>query len=82
MPCQYAVLSRKLRGHYSYYGITWNSVAVTRFRHEMRSRWRKWLSRRGGRSHMSWPQFLRLEEHYPLPVAIAVHSIYRRATNP
>src|SRR2546428_1185378 len=64
---QHAVLSRKLRGHYSYYGITGNSVAITRFRHEVRSRWRKWLNRRGGRSYMSWPQFHRLEERYLLP---------------
>jgi hypothetical protein len=79
---QHAVLSRKLRGYYSYYGITGNSVAITRFRHEVRTRWRKWLSRRGGRSHMFWPQFRRLEERYPLPAAIAVHSSYRRAANP
>jgi RNA-directed DNA polymerase len=79
---QHAVLSRKLRGHYSYYGITGNSVAITRFRHEVRSRWRKWLNRRGGRSPMSWPQFHRLEERHLLPAAIAVHSSYRRAANP
>ncbi len=79
---QHAVLSRKLRGHYGYYGITGNSVAITRFRHEVRSRWRKWLNRRGGRSSMSWPQFHRLEERYLLPAAIAVHSSYRRAANP
>ena len=79
---QHAVLSRKLRGHYGYYGITGNSVAITRFRYEVRSRWRKWLNRRGGRSPMSWPHFHRLEECYLLPAAIAVHSSYRRAANP
>src|SRR5262245_61194484 len=78
---QHGVLSRKLRGHYSFYGITGNSVAITRFRHEVRSRWRKWLSRRGGRSPMSWPQFHRLEERHLLPAAIAVHSSSRRAAN-
>src|SRR5947199_6989444 len=36
---QHAVLSRKLRGHYSYYGITGNSAAITRFRHAVRKRW-------------------------------------------
>jgi len=79
---QHAVLSRKLRGHYSYYEITGNSVAITRFRREVRSWWRKWLSRRGGRVPMSWAQFHRLEERYSLPAAIAVHSSYRRAANP
>jgi hypothetical protein len=73
------VLSRKLRSHYSYYGITGNSVAITRFRYEVRSRWRKWLNRRGGRPPMSWLQFHRLEERYLLPAALAVHSSYRRA---
>jgi hypothetical protein len=67
---------------YGYYGITGNSVAITRFRHEVRRRWWKWLSRRGGRSYLSWVQFARLEERYLLPAAIAVHSSYRRAANP
>ncbi len=44
---RHAVLSRKLRGHYGYYGITGNSVAITRFRYEVCSRRRKWLNRRG-----------------------------------
>ncbi len=52
-------------------------MVITRFRYEVRSRWRKWL-----RSHMSWPEFHRLEERYALPAAIAVHSIYRHAANP
>ena len=79
---QHAVLSRKLRGHYSYYGITGNSAAITRFRHAVRKRWWKWLRRRGGRSYLSWPYFQRLEARYALPAAIAVHSTYRRAANP
>src|SRR5438876_10806354 len=70
---QHAVLSRKLRGHYSYYGITGNSAALTRFRHEVRKRWWKWLRRRGGR-YLSWLHFLRLEGRYPLPAALAVQS--------
>ena len=79
---QHAVLSQKLRGHYGYYGITGNSVAITRFRHEVRRRWWKWLSRRGGRSYLSWIHFARLEERYLLPAAITVHSRYRWAANP
>jgi len=45
---QHAVLCRTLRGHYGYYGITGNSVAITRFRDVVRTIWRKWLNRRGG----------------------------------
>jgi len=79
---QHAQLGRKLRGHYGYYGITGNSVWITRFRYAVRRIWRKWLDRRGGRRGMPWPRFELLEERYPLPAAIAVHSIYRRAANP
>jgi hypothetical protein len=76
------VLSRKLRGHDGYYGITGNAVTITRFRHAVRAIWQKWLNRRGGRSSMPWPRFERLERRYPLPAAIAIHSTYRRAANP
>ncbi len=73
---------RKLQGHYGYYGITGNSVAITRFRYEARRLWRKWLNRRSGRPHMPWGRFHLLEARYPLPPAIAVHSVYRQAANP
>src|SRR5438552_4034307 len=80
--CQHAVLSRKLRGHYGYYGITGNSLAITRFRYEVRSRWRKWLNRRGGRSPMSWPHFIgsrnaiRSPQPSPSTPAIAVQRTH------
>ena len=79
---QHAALCRKLHGHYGYYGITGNSVAITRFRWEVRHRWQKWLNRRGARSPMPWPRFERLEQRYPLPGAIAIHSIFRQAAKP
>jgi hypothetical protein len=31
---------------------------------------------------MTWPRYAKLVERYPLPPAVVVHSIYRRATNP
>jgi len=79
---QHEMLVRKLRGHYQYYGITGNSEALWRFRYEVRGRWRKWLNRRAAHHHMPWDRFARLLERYPLPRAIAVHSIYRRVANP
>ena len=38
---QQAALSRKLRGHYAYYGITGNFQALNRFRFEVERLWRK-----------------------------------------
>jgi len=79
---QHAAMSRKLVGHFGYYGITGNSKSISRFRHEAIRSWRKWLDRRGQRKSMSWARFSRMLERYPLPPARAVHSIYRHAARP
>lgn len=78
---QHHDLSRKLRGHYGYYGITGNSAALGRFRYEVGKVWRKWLARRSQRKR-SWDHFNRLLERFPLPAAIAVHSTLRSAAKP
>lgn len=79
---QHAALSRKLRAHYAYYGITGNAPALVRFRHEVDRRWRKWLTRRSWATRLSWEKFSRLREHYPLPPVRVVHSVYRGAASP
>jgi len=66
----------KLQGHYAYYGITGNSVALDRFRHAVLCCWRKWLHRRSQRSLMTWATFNKLLEHHKVPPARCVHSIY------
>jgi hypothetical protein len=73
---QQQTLSRKLRGHDAYYGITGNGRALARFRHEVRRQWRKWLNRRSQAARLSWAAFARLVQRYPLPPARVVHSIY------
>ena len=73
---QQQTLSRKLRGHDAYYGITGNGRALARFRHEVRRQWRKWLNRRSHAARLSWAAFARLVTRYPLPPVRVVHSIY------
>jgi len=73
---QQQVLSRKLRGHDAYYGITGNSRALSRLRYEVQRRWRKWLNRRSHATRLNWSAFNRLLKRYPLPPARVVHSIY------
>lgn len=75
---QHQTLTRKLRGHYGYYGITGNYFGLHAFREGVRRAWRRWLSRRRRDGTMWWSQFRRLERTYPLPVARVVHSIYPR----
>ncbi len=76
---QHRTLWQKVRGHFAYFGITGNSEALRRFRHEVARIWRKWLSRRQRRGPLSWLRFTELLKRYPLPPAVVVHSVYRRA---
>ena len=78
---QHAVLCRKLQGHAAYYGITGNSPALARFRHEVLWVWRKWLlrRRRAWRARAGW--FSQLLKRYPVPSLRAVHSVYRGVAN-
>ncbi len=82
LPEQQRALSEKVRGHYSYFGITGNARALLRFREEVWRIWRAWLDRRGGRRRMTWDRLVRLREHYPLPPIRVVHSVYRLNANP
>ena len=75
---QHRVLCQKLRGHFNYYGITGNSERLAAFRYEVTRIWYKWLSRRNNQ-RPPWSWFNRLLKRYPLPPAIAIHSIYRVA---
>lgn len=79
---QQAVLSRKLRGHFNYFGITGNLRALQRFQRGVERAWCFWLDRRGGRKRMTWERFAVLLRHYPLPKARVVHSIYRLDAKP
>jgi hypothetical protein len=73
---QHHALSRKLRGHYAYYGVTFNYAALEVFRLETTRVWRKWLSRRSAaaRRTCTWRWMSRLLERLPLPAPRIVHS--------
>jgi hypothetical protein len=70
-------LSQKLTCHDAYYGIKGNSVALGLFRHLATRTWRRWLSRQRRDGAIPWAEFNRLLARYPLPAAIAVHSVCR-----
>jgi len=81
MADQHQTLVKKLLGHYGYYGITGNSVALTNFLYEVKRIWKKWLSRRSQKSYIDWPRFEALLKRYPLPAAVPIHSEYRIVAN-
>ena len=78
---QQSALAAMLRGHFGYFGITGNALALESFRKEALRAWRYWLARRGGKRRMPWERFWRLLGVYPLPRARVVRSVYRLNAN-
>ena len=74
---QHATLSRKLRGHDAYFGVTGNGRALVTLRHSVQRVWQKWLSRRSWAVAETWQHMNRILEAFPLPRSRVVHSIYR-----
>jgi RNA-directed DNA polymerase len=71
---QWRTLSRKVQGHYGYYGVTFNMRRIQGFYEQVRRSWRKWLNRRSRDRDMPWERFARLLERYPLPRPRIVHQ--------
>jgi hypothetical protein len=78
---QHVALSRKLQGHYAYYGVTGNFRALSQFFEQTKRIWHKWLSRRNSRG-ITWERMAAILKTYPLPRPRVVHSVYRTAANP
>ena len=53
-----------------------------RFLGAARGIWKRWLSRRGRDKPLSWPEFVRLEQHYRLPPARVVHGLLAAQRSP
>ncbi len=71
---QHARLSRVIRGHCAYYGITGNGRRIRWYHHQIVRAWRKWLARRGRHSNLPWQRFRAMLARYPLPAALIVHK--------
>jgi RNA-directed DNA polymerase len=65
---QYAMLRKKLAGHYSYYGVKGNINALQAVVFAVAKRWRFWLTRRSNRAQKTWVWFNGLLRRFPLPV--------------
>jgi RNA-directed DNA polymerase len=71
---QWKVLSRKVQGHYNFFGVTYNSKSLGMFYEQIKRSWRKWLDRRNRNRQMNWEKFNCLLERYPLPKPSIVHT--------
>jgi len=73
---QHRKVSEMLRGHYQYYGVTFNYLLLKCFLDKAKRAWRTWLSRRGRKGSMPWERFVRLLKRHPLPTPRIRVSIF------
>lgn len=64
---QHASLSRKLRGHYNYFGVNGNYDNLAHLVHQAKRVWLGWLQRRSQRSRLNWKRFQDYLRVFPLP---------------
>jgi RNA-directed DNA polymerase len=70
---QHRMLTKKLKGHYAYYGITSNFHRISSFFYLTRRVWHAALARRSQR-RLSWRTMEKLLKRFPLPAPRIVHQ--------
>jgi group II intron reverse transcriptase/maturase len=68
LPEQHAALSRRLRGHYNYFGVNGNFGSLAELYDQAKCIWLKWLRRRSQRaSRLTWKRYHEYLARFPLP---------------
>jgi hypothetical protein len=73
---QHAALTRRLRGHFNYFGVNGNVRSLEHLVRFTRRTWLKWLRRRSQRSRLSWERYALMLERFPLPVPQVMVQIW------
>jgi group II intron reverse transcriptase/maturase len=75
MPLLIAELNQKLRGHYAYYGMTFNTRRLNSYYYQTKRLLHNWLNHRGGKRVWTWAKVKKLtEEWIPLVKPRIYHS--------
>ena len=69
---QHAALTKKLKGHYAFYGITSNFGRISSFFNMAKRIWRTALARRS-QQRLPWSKMQKLLKRFPLPGPRIVH---------
>lgn len=70
---QHAALTRKLQGHWAFFGLSGNYRALASLRYRVERVWVKWLGRRSQRGRIAWDRAARLLRVFALPPPRIVH---------
>ena len=74
------VFCAKVRGHFRYYGVSFNTRALAVFVHQATRILYKWLNRRSQRRSFNWTTFAQFIAANPLPRPVIYHSLFERST--
>jgi group II intron reverse transcriptase/maturase len=64
---QHAALTRRIQGHFNYFGVSGNFRSLRMLVEEVKRAWYKWLRRRSQQAHLTWERFDELLKRFPLP---------------
>ena len=64
---QHAALTRRLRGHYNYFGVNGNWRSLNSLAKAVARNWFLGLRRRGQKHRLNWERFQALLQRLPLP---------------
>ena len=64
---QHKALTRRIQGHFNYFGVSGNFVGLLRVIEQAKRAWYKWLCRRSQRKRLTWERFADLLRDFPLP---------------
>jgi len=64
---QHTALTRRIQGHFNYFGISGNFRSLLLLVEETKRAWYKWLRRRSQQRHLHWERFGVLLKRLPLP---------------
>ena len=64
---QHKALTRRIQGHFNYFGVSGNFRCLLLVVEQARRSWYKWLCRRSQRTRLTWERFADLLRDFPLP---------------
>jgi len=64
---QHAALTRRLRGHFNYFGVSGNYRSMQRLVEATKRAWYKWLCRRSQRTRLNWERCTDMLRWWSLP---------------
>ena len=76
---QHAALTRRITGHFNYFGANGNVESLRHVAKACEAIWYKWLNRRSQRSKLNWERFAGLLRTYPLPAPRITFQLWKAA---